>query len=116
MPELLTTREAAEYLRQSESTLAHWRVAGTGPRTVRIGRRVLYRRDDLAEFVEKSEHSMRCHRVETVRRGDWTDEGGVTHAGYAARCTECSAITFGGFASRSAARAALRDHEREADK
>ena len=57
MPELLTTREAAEYLRQSESTLAHWRMVGKGPRSVRLGRRVLYRRGDLAEFVEALEHA-----------------------------------------------------------
>lgn len=52
MPDLLTTREAADYLRQTASTLAHWRSAGTGPRFVRIGRRVVYRRTDLVAFVD----------------------------------------------------------------
>lgn len=49
------------------------------------------------------------HKVITVARG--TDAEG--RAGYAARCeTEgCGAITFGGFPSRSAARAELAGHE-----
>lgn len=50
--DLLTTREAAAYLRQSESTLNHWRIDKKGPKHLRIGRRVLYRRPDLVAFVD----------------------------------------------------------------
>lgn len=47
------------------------------------------------------------HKVVTVPRGT-TDDGAQ---GYAARCEDCTAITFGGFTSRSTARAALDGHE-----
>lgn len=53
-----------------------------------------------------------AHKLITVERGDaYDDAGRRIGAGYAARCTECDAITFGGFSSRTAAREALRDHE-----
>ena len=43
----LTTQEAAAYLRLSSRTLERHRVEGTGSRFVKLGRRVLYRRQDL---------------------------------------------------------------------
>ena len=43
--------EAAEYLRLSGRTLERHRVAGTGPRFVKAGRRVLYRRDELDRWA-----------------------------------------------------------------
>ncbi|MFI8593866.1 hypothetical protein ACIGCK_05480 [Microbacterium sp. NPDC078428] len=45
----------------------------------------------------------RRHKVVTVERS----------GGYAARCEDCDAITFGGFPRRSDARAALEGHEQE---
>jgi excisionase family DNA binding protein len=50
-PELLTITEAAELLRAPVATLRYWRHVGTGPRSFRLGRRVLYRRDDLRAWV-----------------------------------------------------------------
>lgn len=52
MPDLLTTSEAADYLRQTASTLAHWRSSGSGPQFIRLGRRVVYRKDDLVSYVD----------------------------------------------------------------
>jgi excisionase family DNA binding protein len=52
-PELLTITEAAELLRAPVATLRYWRHLGTGPRSFRLGRRVLYRRDDLQAWVEE---------------------------------------------------------------
>ena len=46
-PELLTITEAADLLRAPVATLRYWRHLGTGPRSFRLGRRVLYRTDDL---------------------------------------------------------------------
>jgi DNA-binding transcriptional MerR regulator len=43
--ELLTIAEAAQLLRAPVATLRYWRHLGTGPRSFRLGRRVLYRRD-----------------------------------------------------------------------
>jgi excisionase family DNA binding protein len=50
-PELLTITEAAEVLRTSVATLRYWRHLGTGPRSFRLGRRVLYRTDDLHAWI-----------------------------------------------------------------
>lgn len=51
MQELLTTAEAAEILRTVPGTLRYWRHTGTGPRSARIGRRVVYRRVDLDAWI-----------------------------------------------------------------
>mgnify|MGYP002779702991 CR=1 FL=1 len=51
-PELLTITEAAEVLRTPVATLRYWRHLGTGPRSFRLGRRVLYRRDDLHAWID----------------------------------------------------------------
>jgi len=47
----LTQNEAAEFLRLSPRTLERHRVAGTGPRFVKAGRRVLYRHDELDRWA-----------------------------------------------------------------
>lgn len=44
--------EAAEFLRSSVGTLRHWRQTGTGPACRRVGNRLLYRREDLIDWVE----------------------------------------------------------------
>jgi excisionase family DNA binding protein len=51
-PELLTITEAAELLRAPVATLRYWRHLGTGPRSFRLGRRVLYRSDDVRSWIE----------------------------------------------------------------
>jgi excisionase family DNA binding protein len=50
-PELLTIAEAAELLRAPVATLRYWRHLGAGPRSFRLGRRVLYRREDLQAWI-----------------------------------------------------------------
>lgn len=49
--DLLTVDEAAELLRTPIGTLRYWRHLGVGPRGFRLGRRVVYRRDDLEQWV-----------------------------------------------------------------
>ena len=51
-PQLLTIAEATELLRVPVGTLRYWRHLGTGPRSFRLGRRVLYRRDDLHAWID----------------------------------------------------------------
>ena len=51
-PKLLTIAEAAEVLRTPVATLRYWRHRNTGPRSFRLGRRVLYRRDDLLVWID----------------------------------------------------------------
>jgi excisionase family DNA binding protein len=52
LPELLTIAEAAEVLRTPVATLRYWRHQGIGPRSFRLGRRVLYRRDDVHAWID----------------------------------------------------------------
>ncbi len=51
-PELLTITEAAELVRAPVATLRYWRHLGAGPRSFRLGRRVLYRRDELNAWID----------------------------------------------------------------
>jgi len=48
---LMTTKEAAEYLRLSAQTLAKWRCYKRGPRFVRLGSAVYYRQIELDEYI-----------------------------------------------------------------
>ncbi len=50
-PVLLTLDEAAAFLRTPVATLRYWRHLGIGPAGFRLGRRVLYRQDDLEQWV-----------------------------------------------------------------
>ncbi|WP_100501690.1 helix-turn-helix transcriptional regulator [Geodermatophilus chilensis] len=63
-PELLTITEAAELLRAPVATLRYWRHQGTGPRSFRLGRRVLYRADDLRSFID-AQHGQAASDPET---------------------------------------------------
>lgn len=51
MSELLTPRESAEYRRTSIRTQDRERAEGRGPRYVRIGSRIYYRRADVDAFI-----------------------------------------------------------------
>lgn len=52
MDALLTVSEAAERLRRPTATLRYWRAMGTGPRSARVGGRVLYREADLDAWID----------------------------------------------------------------
>jgi len=47
---LLTTDEVAAYFRTTAATCRYWRHVGRGPRSFRVGRRVLYRESDVRAF------------------------------------------------------------------
>lgn len=49
--ELLTIAEAAELVRSPIATLRYWRHIGVGPCSFRVGRRVLYRRSDIEDWI-----------------------------------------------------------------
>jgi excisionase family DNA binding protein len=53
IPELLTRAEAADVARVHVDTLARWITDGSLP-AVRLGRRVLVRRDSLTALIEQS--------------------------------------------------------------
>ena len=60
--DLLTISEAAELLRAPVATLRYWRHPGSGPHSFRLGRRVLYRRDDLHAWIAAQRHGSGSHR------------------------------------------------------
>lgn len=52
MIELLTPTKAAEILCLSELTLRKWRWEGKGPRYIKIGRKVAYKKEDLSNWID----------------------------------------------------------------
>lgn len=49
---LLTTTEVAELLRAPVETVRYWRHRGTGPRSVKVGTRVLYAERDVEAWLD----------------------------------------------------------------
>lgn len=64
-PLVHTPEEAAEQLLTTPRTMERWRGNGTGPRFVRIGRRVGYRPEDLAAFVASQ---VRSHTGQSLEK------------------------------------------------
>jgi excisionase family DNA binding protein len=54
MTKYLTTQEVAEALRTSPETVRYWRHNKTGPKSFKVGRRVLYAVEDVEAFVEEA--------------------------------------------------------------
>lgn len=52
MSNYMTITEVAEELRTPVETIRYWRSAGKGPKSWKLGRRVLYAREDVEAFVE----------------------------------------------------------------
>jgi excisionase family DNA binding protein len=52
MTSYLTTGEVAELLRTPAETVRYWRHLGKGPTSFKVGRRVLYAREDVEAFIE----------------------------------------------------------------
>lgn len=50
--EYSTTAEVAAQLRRSPETVRYWRHIGYGPPSFKIGRRVLYRREDVQRWLD----------------------------------------------------------------
>lgn len=48
----LTTAEVAEIFRTSPETVRFWRHTGKGPRSFKVGRRVLYRESDVQAWAD----------------------------------------------------------------
>ena len=54
MPVVLSASDAARVLNLSESTLAKLRLSGKGPAYCKLGRRVVYRQEDLTAWLARS--------------------------------------------------------------
>jgi len=60
--ELLTLAEAAAVLRTPVATLRYWRHLGVGPDGFRLGRRVVYRREDVNRWLSDQQQAQSAHR------------------------------------------------------
>lgn len=49
--DILTIDEVAGIVRAPIATVRYWRHLGIGPRSFKLGRRVVYRRDDLDAWI-----------------------------------------------------------------
>jgi len=49
---LLCTKEAARLLGLHHNTLCKWRIRGVGPRFIKAGNTVRYRRSDIEEWLQ----------------------------------------------------------------
>jgi excisionase family DNA binding protein len=47
----MTTAEVAELLRSPSETVRFWRHVGRGPKYFKLGRRVLYAREDVEQWI-----------------------------------------------------------------
>jgi len=52
MDEFMDTKEAAEFIKHSPSTLETWRSEGGGPKWYKPSGKVVYLRQDLVEWVK----------------------------------------------------------------
>lgn len=52
MHDLMTLAETAERLRTPAATLRYWRHTGTGPKSFRIGGRVVYKAVDVEAYLD----------------------------------------------------------------
>lgn len=63
----LTTEQTARFLGLSPSTLAKMRLYGSGPTYMKLGRRVMYRLDDLERWMDANPYSSTSQYSSQVR-------------------------------------------------
>ncbi len=60
----ITQTQLAELIDVSERSLERWRVEGTGPAFLKAGRKVLYRPDDIDQWLAASRRMSTSAQVE----------------------------------------------------
>lgn len=58
MPENMTMQEVSDQLRTPIDTLRYWRHLGKGPKSFKLGRRVLYNRADVEAFIAEARREL----------------------------------------------------------
>ena len=53
----MTTAEVADLLRTPVETVRYWRHVKQGPKSFKVGRRVLYAREDVEAFIAEQRES-----------------------------------------------------------
>lgn len=67
LSEYLTKAELAAQLKRSIRTVDRWALTGDGPPYVRIGKRTLYRKQSVIDWLRSREQSPRPPRREAFR-------------------------------------------------
>jgi predicted DNA-binding transcriptional regulator AlpA len=66
MPEVLTPKQVADLLGVSTDSLARWRVLGTGPKFIKLGRSqanlIRYRRSEIDRYLTANEQKSTSDR------------------------------------------------------
>ncbi len=60
--QLLTLAEVAAVLRTPVATLRYWRHLGVGPEGFRLGRRVMYRREEIDRWLAQQQQTQSPRR------------------------------------------------------
>ena len=66
MEPLLHVPAAADFLHTPEATLRFWRSRGVGPVSFKVGRRVVYRQSDLADWLDEQRAAAERARAAAV--------------------------------------------------
>ena len=74
-PDYLTTAEVAVALRTPTETVRYWRHVGKGPKSFKVGRRVLYSRGDLAAWMSANGAPASLAATDAPSTGDFEDIG-----------------------------------------
>jgi DNA-binding transcriptional MerR regulator len=53
----MVTEEVAETCRTSPETVRYWRHIGKGPKSFKLGRRVLYAAEDVEQFINEARNT-----------------------------------------------------------
>jgi predicted DNA-binding transcriptional regulator AlpA len=53
MERLLTTQEVADLARTTPATVRYWRHCGNGPRGFKLGRKIVYREEDVTRWLDQ---------------------------------------------------------------
>jgi excisionase family DNA binding protein len=62
MPKYLTISEVAELVRAPIETVRYWRFAGKGPKSFKVGRRVLYAIEDVEAWIAQAKANTAAQR------------------------------------------------------
>ena len=73
MPDYMTTDEVADLVRVKPETVRYWRHIGTGPKSFRVGRRVLYAREDVDAFIRERRQKAEAERRRPQHQGGRSD-------------------------------------------
>jgi len=66
---LLTIKEVAALVRAPEGTVRYWRFMGTGPRSIKVGKRVCFWKSDVLKWLEDLGGWGACPNVRSSQEG-----------------------------------------------